>query len=197
MPLPQKAIEQIGREPPKTPGWSWRLLMFSNTIFIVALFVYLGLVFGYKPYLNKQVSRLQDQIQAFGEEVPADQQAQIIRFYSQIANLKTILASHVSAAPIFGWLEKNTQANVYWTSFKLDVSGGNLSLSGFGGTMADVTQQLAILQSLPEISSMSVSGASQGDGGWQFGVNLTFRSGYFSPAAIGIASPTSSSQSAQ
>ena len=58
MALPQKVLEQLGREPPKTPGWAGQFLMFSSTIFFVSLVVYIGLVFGYRPYITSEVKKL-------------------------------------------------------------------------------------------------------------------------------------------
>jgi len=56
MPLPDKVIEQLGREPPKTPGWSFGIVMFSGTILFIAVFIYFGLTLGYEPYLQLQIS---------------------------------------------------------------------------------------------------------------------------------------------
>ncbi|MBU6500336.1 MAG: hypothetical protein KGJ89_00705 [Patescibacteria group bacterium] len=184
MPLPQKALEQIGREPPKTPGWSRQLLMFSSTVFIFSLLIYFGLAFGYKSYLNTQVQQLQDQIQAFGQQIPLDQQAKIIQFYSQLANLKKLLDNHTISSRIFSWLSKNTQTNVYWTSFSLDSQGGQVSLSGTAKSVADVGQQLAIFQSLPELTSMETNGVSGSGNNWQFSVDLKFIGGYFSASTV-------------
>lgn len=120
MPLPEKVIEQLGREPPRTPGWSGQLLIFSSTVLFISVFIYFGLTFGYQTYLKSQVQKIKDQVQAFSQQIPADEQAKIASFYSQLTNLKSLLANHVFSSQIFGWLEKNTQANIYWNRFSLD-----------------------------------------------------------------------------
>lgn len=180
MPLPQKVIEQLGREPPKTPGWSGHLLMFSGTIFAITLFIYLGLAYGYESYLQSGVKKLQDQIQAFGRQISPDEQAKLVGFYSQIANLRTLLSKHVVSSRAFAWLEKNTQANVYYASFDLDVAGSQLTFAVKAKTMADVLQQIAIFENLPEIGKLRISNVSLGsDGWWQFSASIVLPSGYF------------------
>ena len=179
MPLPQKVIEQLGREPPKTPGWSGQLLMFSSTVFLISLFIYIGLVFGYRSYLLGEVKKAQNQIQAFSQQIPAEEQARLVDFYSQLTNLKSILASHVFSSQIFDWLERNTEANVYFTKFNLAASRSQLTLGGVAKTMEDAAQQIAVFEAQPELEKVSVGGVSFANGVWQFDLNLIFKTGYF------------------
>jgi len=184
MPLPQKVIEQLGREPPKTPGWSGQLLMFSTTVFVITLLIYLGLVFGYKPYLNAEVNSLQKQIQQFSQQIPLEEQNQIISFYSQLLNLRSLLTNHVISSPVFTWLEDNTQINVYFASFSLNRREGQVRLAGVAKTMEDVTQQFAIFVSKPEIAKVEIPNVSFSSGAWRFDVTLTFIPGYFLPGGL-------------
>ncbi len=179
MALPQKVIEQLGREPSRTPGWSGQLLMFSSTIFFISLLAYFGLVFGYKPYLDSNVQKLQDQIQAFGQKIPLDQQKKLINFYAQLSNIESLLANHVIASPVFGWLEKNTETNAYFTRFSLNTQTNQLALTGIAKTMDDVSQQLAIFENRPEAKQMSVGNITLTNGLWNFDVALSFDPGYF------------------
>ncbi|MDO8536843.1 MAG: hypothetical protein Q7R94_01195 [bacterium] len=180
MALPQKVIEQLGREPPKTPGWSGQLLMFSSTVLFISLLIYFGVAFGYQPYLESQVQKLNTQIQTFGQQIPLEKQAEIIKFYSQIANLKTILANHIISSPIFEWLEKNTQTNVYFTNATLNTSNNQLTLSGAAKTIDDVNQELAIFQSQPEVVKFSVGTISFTNSLWRFELALSLDPKYFS-----------------
>lgn len=179
MPLPQKVIEQLGREPPKTPGWSGQLLMFSSTVFFLSLFIYLGLTFGYEAYLNSGLKKVEDEKQRLAQDVPAEEQSKIVNFYSQIANLQSLLANHVYLSPLFDWLEKNTQTNVYLNKFNLNITSNQLALGGVAKTMEDVNQQLAIFQSRPEIQRMSVTNITMTLNLWQFDLSLYFEPGYF------------------
>jgi hypothetical protein len=168
MPLPQKVIEQIGREPPHTPGWSGQLLMFSSTIFFVILFIYLGLAFGYTPYLNSQFKKLEDQKAAIIQEIPVDKQAQLITFYSQLLNLQTILARHVVVSPLFDWIEKNTNQKIYFTQLSLNTAANQLTLDGAGASLDDINHELILLQAQPEVKEIDVKSISFKDGAWAF-----------------------------
>src|SRR3989304_3721474 len=129
MALPQKVLEQLGREPPKTPGWAGQFLMFSGTLFFIAAFVYLGLVFGYRPYLASEVRKLQDQINIFIQQIPLEEQNKIINFYSQLLNLRSLLDNHAISSQLFDWLEQNTQVNVYYDRFDVNLRTGELRIS--------------------------------------------------------------------
>ena len=113
MPLPQKVVEQLGREPSQTPGWSRKLLMFSGTIFFIALFVYFGLSFGYTPYLAAQIAQINKDIDQFGQQVSVGDQLKLVSFYSQLGNIKSLLSSQIVGLRVFDWIENNTQVNSY------------------------------------------------------------------------------------
>jgi len=184
MPLPEKVIEQLGREPAKTPGWSFGLIMFSGTILFIVVVIYVGLVFGYEPYLSTQVSAKQDQITQLSQSISADDQAKLINFYSQISNLKTLLRNHVSGSQLFSWIEKNTQAKVYYQSFGL-APGNLLTLSAVAPTQADVDQQIAIFEASPEVTKVSVSSvATAPSGGILFNVTLLLSPTIFSRSGV-------------
>ena len=179
MALPQKVLEQLGREPPKTPGWAGQFLMFSGTIFFIAVFVYVGLIFGYRPYLVSEVRRLQDQINAFIQQIPVEEQNKIINFYSQLLNLRSLLANHAISSHLFDWLEASTQVNVYYDKFDLNTRTGEARIGGAGRSMEDLNQQFAIFASKPEVARMNITSVAFANNAWRFDMSLTFNSGYF------------------
>lgn len=175
MPLPDKVIEQLGREPPKTPGWSFGIVMFSGTILFIVVFVYFGLTLGYEPYLNSQVTKQQDQINQLGQSISPADQGNLINFYSQISNLKTLLKNHTLTSKLFAWLEKNTEANVTYQSLSF-AQGNQITLAGTAISEGDINQQIAIFESSPEISKVnltSVASGQSGNSGWAFALTLT------------------------
>jgi len=129
MPLPEKVIEQLGQEPPQTQGWALGALFFSGGILFLTVAVYFGLTLGYEPYLQSQLANAKNQVNALGNSVSASDQSQLIDFYSQIANLQTLLQKHTFSSQFFSWLEQNTEANVYYRSFAL-TQGDQIALSG-------------------------------------------------------------------
>ena len=181
MPLPQKVIEQIGREPPRTPGWSGHLLMFSSTVFFVVLFIYMGLAFGYTPYLNSLFKKIEDRKAAIVQEIPVEKQEQLVTFYSQLANLQTVLAQHIVTSPLFTWLEKNTHQYVYFTELSLNPAAHQLVLSGVGVGLDDINQELVLLRDLPEVSKIDVKSISFDNGIWAFDATLFLHPTYLTP----------------
>jgi Tfp pilus assembly protein PilN len=181
MPLPEKVIEQLGQETPQTQGWALGALFFSGGILFLTVVVYFGLTLGYEPYLQSQLTSAQNQVNTLGNSVSASDQSQLIDFYSQIANLQTLLRQHVLSSQFFSWLEQNTEANVYYQSLAL-TRGDQVSLSGVASSEADVNQQVAIFENSPEVSSVTVSNVTAPSflgSGWTFSVTLIMNPSVF------------------
>lgn len=174
MPLPEKVIEQLGREPSGTQGWAVGALLFSGGILFLALVIYAGLAFGYEPYVQSQLTAEQNKVSALNQSIPGSDQSQLIGYYSQIANLQILLQKHTNTTQLFSWLEKNTEANVHFQSLAL-AAANQMTVVGVGATEADINQQVAIFENAPEVSSVTVSNvtAPQIPGnGWTFDMVL-------------------------
>lgn len=177
MPLPPSAIEQLSREPARTPGWSGRLLMFSFTLFFLSLLAYGGLKFGYEPYLSKKIEDQKSQMQQLSQKVNADQQADILSFHSQLINVKKLLDGHIYSTNLFDFLERTTQANVYYSKLDFNTDTGKASLVGVAKTVKDATQQMQILESQSDyVKSVQVSNVTAlTNGSWQFDALIEFK----------------------
>lgn len=181
MALPQKVVEQIGRETPPTQGWSLGIIAFSGAILFIMLFVWAGLTFGYKPYLDDQSSKIEDQINTLNQSISPTDQANLINFYSQLSNLSTLLSNHIAIQNVFSWLSANTEANVYYSSFTFG-QGEQLSLSVNAKTEADANQQIAIFETSPDVQNLTISGISAPSGGigfWQFSATMNLSPSVF------------------
>ncbi|HUC31375.1 MAG TPA: PilN domain-containing protein [Candidatus Paceibacterota bacterium] len=181
MPLPEKVIEQLGREPSGTQGWASGALFFSGGVLFLAIAIYIGLTFGYEPYLQSQLTSVQDQISALNQSISASDQSQLIGFYSQIANLQTLLQNHRLSSQLFSWLEQNTEANIYYQSLAL-TAGNQVTLAGVATSEADINQQVAIFENSPEVSSVTVSDVSAPQllaSGWSFSMTLVMNPSVF------------------
>lgn len=176
MPLPQNVIAQLGRESSEgTQGWATGALLFSGGILALALVIYFGLTFGYEPYLQNQLAATRTSVKATEGSVTSGEQSQLIDFYSQIANLKTLLQNHVLSSKLLTWLEKNTEANVSYQSFTL-TSGDHVTLAASARSEADVNQQIAIFESSPEVAAVAISGITAPilpGQPWTFNVSLS------------------------
>ena len=174
MPLPQKVIDRLTQESPATSGWSKQLLMFSGALLTISLIVYCGIHFSYKPYLESQKREMDSQIQQFSQAISESQQQKIVAFYSQLVNLRSILKNRSSVLPFFSWLERNTQANVYYDKLSFDVATGGLSLGVVAKSLADAEEQLKIFEEMPDAKSTVVgSVAADSSGLWKFNITLT------------------------
>jgi Tfp pilus assembly protein PilN len=180
MPLPQQVIDRLSREPAKTPGWSLGIVTFSGGTLFLAVVVYLGLAFGYGPYLDAQITQLNAQLDTLAKTISPDDQARLVTFYSEIANLKTVLNNHVAFSRFLAWLEKNTEANVYYSRASFSTENQVL-LSGFAKNEADVNQQLVIFERDPSVTNANLSTItlSESDHLWQFSITLTLTPSLF------------------
>lgn len=173
MPLPEQIIDKLSREPAQTPGWSSNLLMFSGTIFLIGMAVYIGVVFGYKPYLQKQVANLDNQIRTFSQQISPDEQNKLVSFYSQVVNLQGILGRHVVSSQMFEWLEKNTEGNIYYTKLNLLTPSSQLNLTGVSKTADDFSKQMIIFQNDPSVKRIAINNFSVATNNlWQFDISL-------------------------
>ncbi|MGD1003742.1 MAG: PilN domain-containing protein [Minisyncoccia bacterium] len=185
MPLPEKVIERLGQESLKTQGWALGALFFSGGILFLTVAIYFGLTLGYEPYLQSQLTSAQNQVNTLSNSVSPSDQSQLIDFYSQIANLQTLLQQHTLSSQFFSWLEQNTEANIYYRSLAL-TQGDQVALSGTAASEADVNQQVAIFENSPEVSSVTVSDVTAPSllgGGWIFSVTLIMNPSVFSASS--------------
>src|SRR5260221_8642037 len=169
MALPPQGVEKLVREKSIASGSYRELLMLTGTLFFASILVYLGLTFGYKPYLKSQVGKLDAQIKSFGDKIPLADQKKIIEEYSQLVNLKKLLDTHVVTTPALAWFEAHTQTNVYYTQWNANVVSGQIVVTGAARTLADIGEQVAIFEQAPEVARINFSNVSLGANGlWQF-----------------------------
>jgi hypothetical protein len=86
------------------------------------------------------------------------------------------MQNHVFFSQFLTWLEKHTEANVYYTNMVF-ASNDQVALVGVAGTSADVSEQVAVFEAAPEISAVSLSNVaySPSVNGWIFNVVITVR----------------------
>jgi hypothetical protein len=131
--------------------------------------------------LQSQLTSVKSQVDTLGNSISPSDQSQLIDFYSQIANLQTLLQKHTFSSQFFSWLEQNTEANIYYRSLAL-TQGSQIALSGGASSEADVNQQVAIFENSPEVSSVTVSNVTAPSllgSGWTFSVTLIMNPSVF------------------
>ena len=160
-------------------GWPWRFLMFSVLVGATVGVGSAGLVFGYKPLLDSRVKEQEAQIADLGKIVPKEQQDEFVRFYSQLANLESLLANHVSASPLFGLLESRTNGAISYNAMELRVPERKVVLEGSASNYQSFAQQLQSFTEAPEVESVIVNDSNALEGKVKFRVTVTLREGIF------------------
>jgi len=148
MALPEKAIEQLSREPVKTPGWSFQILMVSGTIFFITLAIYFGMLVGYKPFFTRQLNDVERQIEEFTKKIPEKSREDIIIFYSQLSNLSTLLKKQPKITRLLPWVESHTHPRVVLTGLSADTTKQQLKLKGTALSVEDLVEQLKVFEAL-------------------------------------------------
>lgn len=184
MALPAQALEKLSHSSERTTGVYSQLLMLSLSMAILATFLFLGLTYGYQPYLDSKIASLDEQINKFGEEIPAEKQAEMATFYSQIVNLKTVLNNHSFLTPFWGWLEKNTLENVYFNKVTVNTSGNQITLQGGARGSQDIMAQLTVFENSPEVERLVFGNIANTPQGWQFNMTLFMKSPIFNSGVI-------------
>jgi len=169
MALPPQAIEKLIREPSHTQGAYRELLLISGALFGLAVVIYAGLAFGYKAYLNSSLAAVESQVSKFNTGISQEDRSQIQGFYSQLVNLRTLLAGHTAASPVLGLLERTAQPDVYYTKLTINTVSNQAVVSGAGRSLESIAVQVAALQAQPEVDHLEFNNAgAQTAGPWQF-----------------------------
>ena len=160
--------EHLARDRSSSPGWSWRLFSFSIIIFIIVTVIYLGILLGYKPFLNSQINKLDGQLEEFESKISMQDQQSFINFYSQAVYLEEILDNHIFFSPFFNLLEQHTHSGVFFSNIDYDLSENKVSLAGRANSFEALGQQLGRFDALQEINRTILSESQSIGGGINF-----------------------------
>lgn len=173
MALPPQAIEKLIREPSRTQGAYRELLLISGALFGLSLLIYFGLAFGYTAYLRSSLAEIDEQIRSFSAGISQEDRTELQGFYSQLVNLRTLLAEHSIGSPILSLLERTVQPDVYYTKLTLNINNNQAVLTGASLSLEGIAAQAAALKSQPEVERVDFNNAgAQEDGPWQFTITL-------------------------
>lgn len=172
----------------QTAGTSWRLFIFLLVIFGVAVASYVGLRFGYRTFLNNSIADLSSQIQLQSSKLQFRDQQDLLDFYSQIANLKGLLGSHVFGSKIFEFLETNTNLRVSFTSVTLAVPEREVVIDGLAASYENLVQQLTHWQQAEGVERLALEENSTVNDMVRFRARITFDKAFFG-SANAVASP--------
>lgn len=185
MALPPQAIEKLIREPSRTQGVYRELLLISGAILGLTIVIYIGLAFGYRAYLKSSLAKVEDQIVKFSAGISQEDRAQIQGFYSQLVNLRTLLAGHTAASPVMALLERTVQPDVYYTKLTMNSNNNQAVLTGVARSLEAIAAQATAFQGQPEVDRVDFNNAgAQAAGPWQFTVTVYLKPAVFHGAVI-------------
>jgi len=169
--------EELKRGEKLSVGWPWRLLSFAIIVFGLTAATYLGMSFGYKPYLNSRIKELDSRITNLTQQIDATQQENLISFYSQLVNVKELLNSHPAISKIFDFLEKNVHNQVYYVFLNLSLNEKSIKIEGIAPDYHTLVKQLELFQRAPEIEKLFLEDSRALEGGeTRFSIRLIFKS---------------------
>lgn len=170
----QNPLEQF--EPEKLPvGWPWRLFTASFVIFLAAALTYVGLIWGYEPYLNSQIKKRDIEIEQLAQTVSKEKQEEFIRFYSQMSNLKELLNKHNLASKAFSLLEKMTNQKVYYTNAYLKVDERTIEVDGVSDSYGVLAEQLEAFHQTGDVERHMLNQSQLREGRVRFKATLTLK----------------------
>jgi CBS domain-containing protein len=169
---------------PSEAGFPWRILVASIIIFGITVLLYLGMTFGYAPYLNSQIASVNSQFSKLTQSLDEQQQQDLIGFYSQLYNIKTLSAIHLYPSRFFDFLEKNTYSNVRISSAQVGASNGEIKLEGIASDYDVLTNQISAFKFADGVSDVMLESSKARSltdgGGISFAVRINFTGGFFS-----------------
>ncbi len=169
---------------PSEAGFPWRILVASIIIFAMMVLIYFGMTFGYGPYLNSQIKNVNAQFSKLTQSLDDQQQLDLINFYSQLYNIKTLSSIHLYPSRFFDFLEKNTYPNVRISSAQVGVSNREIKMEGVAADYDVLTNQISAFKSADGVSDVmlesSKSRSLTDGGGVSFSVRVNFTGGFFS-----------------
>ncbi len=167
--------EQLKKSPRIPVGLPWRILIFSILILSTTTVTYLGITLGYKPYLNYQITTLDNKINELSKGIGSDQQENLVATYSQLANIQNLLNSHTTVSKLFDLLEKNTLIQVYYSAWDLSLPERKIKIDGSAVSYDVLSQQLEAFRNAPAIERVSLSDSKvANDGSVRFSIQLIF-----------------------
>lgn len=158
-------------------GWLGKLLTISIIIFVIAVGLYVAAIF-YQNFLNKSIDEINSKTKALSKEISETDRAEVLSFYSQLINLKTLLAQHLYSSNILEKLELITHPKVAYSSFNYDNKNNTLKLDGYTDNLEFLAQQVLAFQRISEFTKVTLSNIKFAGNKIIFSVEINFKPGF-------------------
>ena len=156
-------------------GWPWRMFIFTSVMFLAAVFTYLGLAFIYKPYLQNSLSDAESKLSNLSLQISPESQKNFMRFYSQVSNLRSLLAKHITTSKLFPLLEASTHQKVVYSSTTFVSEERALRIEVFAESYEVLAAQLTLFEQAPWVKKVVLDNSSLSGKTIKFGARLTVK----------------------
>lgn len=189
--MDQPGIPQVNRQvseeflTEKLPvGWPWKILVSGAFLFGFSVFIYFSLSFGYNAFLTGEEKKVDTLAAQLEKQVSAEDRTSFVSFYSQVANLKQVLQTHVFSQNIFSFLEKNTLPTVTYTSAAMEAGDHILAVEGTADAFDSVAGQIAVFEEQPDVLYTSLEKVTLTGTQAVFSIKIIFKDSFFEKPAL-------------
>lgn len=158
-----------------TASFPWRLTAFAVGLFAFALLAFLGIRFGYRAYLDRQIESVDAETKGLAVQVNADEQERFTVLYSQLLHLKSVLEKHLFTANAFPFLERYTASGLTFNDADLKVNDLKLTLNGVATTFETVAGQMAVFEQAREVRNVTLEKVNLATGNVSFTIGVVFK----------------------
>lgn len=140
-----------------------RELVWYGVAAVIMLAASYGGLRWYEFKLAQDSAALQQEVHALDANITSFnmQRQQASYLQEQLVGLQTILDQHVDYAGFFSFLEANTLPSVYYKTMNIDAVKGTITASAVTADFQHMRQQVAVFQSNPLVTDVSVTSASR------------------------------------
>lgn len=164
MPFQSAIEEQLKSGGQLSVGLPWRIFIFMLLIFGFSLFIYAGMDFGYRPYLESTINKLNKDISNLNQSIDEAQQKQIVGFYSQLINIQSLLKAHKPiSSQIFDLIEKNTYQNVRYDGMVVSMADRSVKISGAAPDYETLIKEFSLFEQIPSIERVILENSNMSE----------------------------------
>jgi len=125
--------------------WVDVVFYFVISLLISTIFCYL--IFIFKIYLQgKEIKNLDAAIQTVGTDAQKSQEKTVFDYQKKINDYAMLMADHEFVSNIFGFLEKDTLPNVWFSKFGMRAKQNQIDLSGEAENLDALSRQTAAFE---------------------------------------------------
>lgn len=133
------------------PSWPRGLFIFSLTVFLIVLCVFLGLNYFWIARQEKVLAELQKKFKQLRSEFPLEKEEEVIIFEKRLNLLKSLLNQHPYLSKALLKLEEITHPQVYYTNFEYQRDSNSLRLQGIAKDQYIFSEAVNGLVNHPEV----------------------------------------------